>query len=430
MGKVGQVAIHLIEGKAKGLRLVEYGNWAGRGIGGPAAAWHSLMARPEMAQAGLFFLKRPPSAFFQKGVIQVGMGMELRRALQWATAEDPLDFDIAEMLVFVRRWGWENPDELAYLGTLLREQAKAQPGLELLNTVGKHSKLELALQADLERDLEHMLELLLLFGFEWEDVELEKKGDGMQAQSLNPSYTAAIQPNELIIGKYHLAEKKGIKATMDIVDGKFIVRKGSHANKREFKGMADNYKKIRLRLVKEGVLIDGGEDVYIFSQDYAFESASTSASVIRGAQTAGPRSWYDENNVSLRGIENDNHSIHGAPEKYSVSGDPDTPLGTYRIIGKHVKASMDLVGKQCLVKRGSQALKSSPGSIWVGSEKIREQLIEKGILADQGEDHFVFTQDYLFSNVTIASEIVLGRKSRSWKSWCDKDGNFPKKENE
>lgn len=429
MGKVGQVAIHLIEGKAKGLRLVEYGNWAGRGIGGPAAVWASLLVRPEMEQAGLFFLKRSPSAF-QKGVVQVGMAMELRPALQ-AIVDNPTYTDIVEVLVFVRRWGWENPDELPYLIYRFREIADGHSSLQVLGAASRTVRLPERKTCDaLGVDLDHMLDLLTLSGFDWEDVELEKKGDGMRARSLNPSDTAAIQPDELIIGKYHLAEKKGIKATMDIVDGKFIVRKGSHANKREFKGMADNYKKIRLRLVKEGVLIDGGEDVYIFSQDYAFESASTSASVIRGAQTAGPRSWYDENNVSLRGIENDNHSIHGAPEKYSVSGDPNTPLGTYRIIGKHVKATMDLVGKQCLVKRGSQALKSSPGSIWVGSEKIREQLIEKGILVDQGEDHFVFTQDYLFSNVSIASEIVLGRKSRSWKSWCDKDGNFPKKENE
>lgn len=371
MGKVGQVAIHLLEGSPKGLRIVEYGNWAGRGLIAPRAEVEKLLARQEMALGGLYFLKRPATATRGAEVL-FGMATELRPAVQ-AMAADPLLDDVTEVLVFVRRWGWTEPMELAYLAQAFLDIAQDHPRLAPHGVVQRPGRPAHAMRMALESDLDQLMILLAICGFEWEmaateavsefeigDLDTEQtKESPLQTLPVPPMHTPPASPrgrprkeapktaakeikeqvslfqdrNEIqkdqedIIdplglaieeaapnGKYHLADKR-YPATMDIVEGKYVVRKGSYAKKNDQPSMADNYRKLRKRLIEDGVLLDAGEDLFVFTEDCAFDSPSTSASVVRGAQTAGTRFWYDENNVSLRGIQEDNHSLHETHRK-------------------------------------------------------------------------------------------------------------------
>jgi hypothetical protein len=109
-----------------------------------------------------------------------------------------------------------------------------------------------------------------------------------------------------IVGLYRIVQSKA-KATMDIVDGRYLVRKGSHASKVENPSLSPTYVALRKRLLETGILVDDGA-FYSFATDCSFTSPSAAANVVRGAQSPGPRMWVDAENRSLRGIVNDDTS--------------------------------------------------------------------------------------------------------------------------
>lgn len=79
-----------------------------------------------------------------------------------------------------------------------------------------------------------------------------------------------------------------------IVDGrKLVVLKGSTAMRN---GSPDVKRdaKYRDQLVQEGVLTPSpNPELYVFSRDYEFESASRAGGVIKDGNTSGPQSWRD-----------------------------------------------------------------------------------------------------------------------------------------
>lgn len=77
-----------------------------------------------------------------------------------------------------------------------------------------------------------------------------------------------------------------------------------------------------------------------------------------------------------------------------------------------------------VVKAGSQAMGEFVPSMhkhFPGVVAWREELIVMGVLALQ-EEHYVFTQDYVFSSPSAASDMVLGRSSNGRVEWKDAQG--------
>lgn len=58
-----------------------------------------------------------------------------------------------------------------------------------------------------------------------------------------------------------------------------------------------------------------------------------------------------------------------------------------------------------------------------GTERLsqREELISSGLLKEQ-DGHYILQENKLFSSVSTASSIVLGRRSNEWLDWKNKDG--------
>lgn len=81
-------------------------------------------------------------------------------------------------------------------------------------------------------------------------------------------------------------------------DGGFTVRIGSTA-------MVNGSPKVkrdrplRDKLLREGVLVpDGDPDLYRFTRDYEFTSASAAAGVIKDGNSSGPQQWLHETTKS------------------------------------------------------------------------------------------------------------------------------------
>ncbi|OYD07275.1 GIY-YIG nuclease family protein [Paludifilum halophilum] len=51
--------------------------------------------------------------------------------------------------------------------------------------------------------------------------------------------------------------------------------------------------------------------------------------------------------------------------------------------------------------------------------KVRQRLVEGAIVRDKG-DHYLFTENHLFSSPSAAASVVLGRSANGWMEWKDK----------
>lgn len=78
-----------------------------------------------------------------------------------------------------------------------------------------------------------------------------------------------------------------------VLNGQFVVTKGSTARAAEADGLPSYLRDQRRRLIESGVLaaVAGNKDVFAFTQDWAFDSPSAAAAVVCGTGISGPAYW-------------------------------------------------------------------------------------------------------------------------------------------
>ena len=74
-----------------------------------------------------------------------------------------------------------------------------------------------------------------------------------------------------------------------------------------------------------------------------------------------------------------------------------------------------------VVFKSSKAAAITVNSMMSSFIKIRQKLIDEGILIDKG-DFFEFSDDYIFSSPSTAAVIVMGRSANGLTEWKSKDG--------
>lgn len=91
-----------------------------------------------------------------------------------------------------------------------------------------------------------------------------------------------------------IAFKGQVRATAILEDEHFVVLKGSKARKKWVGKMGgqygDGYSHLFYELINKGILVPEG-DTNVFTESYAFKSASASAAVVLGRTSAGPIEW-------------------------------------------------------------------------------------------------------------------------------------------
>lgn len=87
----------------------------------------------------------------------------------------------------------------------------------------------------------------------------------------------------------------------------------------------------------------------------------------------------------------------------------------------NIKASGELVDEGFLVHKGSfsEIINKKGVSPWI--LKLREKLVEEGILIIQ-DIVLVFTSDYIFNSPSAAAATVLAGAANGWARWKNKDG--------
>jgi predicted GIY-YIG superfamily endonuclease len=101
----------------------------------------------------------------------------------------------------------------------------------------------------------------------------------------------------------------------------------------------------------------------------------------------------------------------------------------YQIKTKKLNAKLIETDKGYVVLSGSECSKQTSSSISDGWVKLRSKLIETGVLVDNG-DCYIFTEDAIFSSISAAAAIVLGRQAAGPVEWVDSGGKTYKQNQE
>jgi len=108
---------------------------------------------------------------------------------------------------------------------------------------------------------------------------------------------------------------------------------------------------------------------------------------------------------------------------------PSTESIVYQIKTKKLDARMIETDKGYVVLSGSHCIKQTSTSISDGWIKLRSKLIETGVLIDGGE-HYLFKENAVFSSISAAAAVVLGRQAAGPVEWIDKNGKTYKQNQE
>ena len=87
--------------------------------------------------------------------------------------------------------------------------------------------------------------------------------------------------------------------------------------------------------------------------------------------------------------------------------------------GVEASAHEDVAG--FVVLKGAQAVKTEVQSLWSHYSALRADLVEQGVLIDEGS-HYVFSQDQVFSGPSSAAGVILGVDGYARSDWVTKEG--------
>jgi predicted GIY-YIG superfamily endonuclease len=122
-------------------------------------------------------------------------------------------------------------------------------------------------------------------------------------------------------------------------------------------------------------------------------------------------------------------SVLKQSETNDISDQPITNNVIYIVKSKKVSAKLIETDKGYVVLSGSQSSKQTSSSISEGWIKQRNKLIETGILTDGGE-FYIFKENAIFSSISAATAVVLGRQAAGPVEWVDANGKTFKQNQE
>lgn len=269
----------MTEGTEFGPRIIEIGNWVGKGVYCPRVAIPNILTRPEVNNPGVYFLKSLPKSDAFSERIYIGEAENIGVRLRQHLADPNKDFE--ELAFFISKDELLTKTQIKFLESKFIQHANEAKSAEIDN--GNLPSLPTLHEADIS-DMEYFREqiklILPIMGFKF----------------LVP--TVVQNPPDNSKNKYgSVSDGYRIKsplfsATMYESDQGYIVTAGSQANKQITPSMSETYRRLRQQLIESGIIVDDGEFLK-FTQDTVFSSPSAASNIVLGRQSAGPIEWID-----------------------------------------------------------------------------------------------------------------------------------------
>jgi len=111
------------------------------------------------------------------------------------------------------------------------------------------------------------------------------------------------------------------------------------------------------------------------------------------------------------------------PEAGAVDSSPPPPEFVYSGEGFSAECVVDLDAGQFVVKAGSKARRLESPSLQPTYKNLRSQLQASGVLTSFDASSLVFSQDYSFSAITAAAQVVSGTTVNGRTVWKTKVGD-------
>lgn len=276
------IKLFLPFGDPKRLRTAEISNWNGKAVAAPRTELDRLLERPEVEQAGVYFLigTDPDSG---KPRAYIGEAEIIRERLKQHRAKD---FWVSA-IVFISKDDNLTKAHIRYLEGRLIDDASKAGRVILENTQTSGAKLPESDREDMEVYLSKIHQLLPVLGSD------------IVTPLLKATDPRSNLEEELI------CSIKGLVARGRRTPNGFVVLQGSQVviENRPSAPIRHPYVvSLRQRLVDDRTLVleDG---FYRFTKDAEFSSPSAAASVVRGGGSNGLVEWKDKSGRLLKDIE-------------------------------------------------------------------------------------------------------------------------------
>jgi len=297
------IRLFLADGTPHGLLTAEIMNWTGHVLTGPRSKLVELVQRPECARTGVYFLVGPDPENSKRSKVYIGESDDVVGHLeQHNRPEEQGGKDFWERVCLVT--SKEQSLTRAHVKDLERrliELFRYASRCELVNgAANDYGLLPEADCSDMMFFLEHVYAVLPVLGYDFLTPisEAPASPEAIEPPLLNaPQAHPARQiddaapdgGSESPLFKLEIHEHK-LRALARVVDGQFIVLKGSQAL-HYMSDTAGGYLKLYNQLVGNGVLVPNGDLLLTFSEHQVFSSPRAAASVVCGHPVDGRATW-------------------------------------------------------------------------------------------------------------------------------------------
>ena len=285
------IRLFLVDGSPSGLLTAEIMNWTGHALTGPRTSLPELVKRPECSRTGIYFLVGPDPNNTARPLVYIGESDDVAKRLKQHNQPEGeggkggKDFWERVCLITSKDQNLTKA-HVKYLESRLIQIATASGRCGIKNgTSHDYTILPEADLADMAFFIEQIRTILPVLSLDFLREPVTKTRTAEQSQSL---------PFELSLPKYN------ITARAQEIDGEFIVLADSQAREK-WVGVQGSYKGLFDQLVEDGVLIQNGSKLRVFSKDHAFTSPSAAAAVISGRSANGRISWFVEGSKQTYG---------------------------------------------------------------------------------------------------------------------------------
>lgn len=278
------VKIYLKEGTPNSLLIVEIFNWTGKVLVIPRSQLFQLKDRSEVKQTGVYVLVGQDLDEPLKEHVYIGESDNVWERLNKHDNDSSSSKDFwTRTIIVVSKDENITKAHARYLESKLIDLSYRAGRANLTNgTKPPETPLPESDKDDMDYFLEQVQMLLPVLGFSF-------------AQSIPSSESLkdtsrSIMPNSSPLFSLNLSG--GGFAQAREVDGEFIVLKDSQAKKDASPSLQQNYVSRRRQLYQEHKLFDSEDKNFlIFSDNVAFPSPSTAASVVMGSSQNGHLVW-------------------------------------------------------------------------------------------------------------------------------------------
>jgi hypothetical protein len=281
-GKGKSVRLFLVDGTAGGLVTAEIINWTGKVLAGPRTRLADLLKRSEAGRSGVYALLGQNPESPHKPCLYVGEADNVGERLKIHAKDETKEFWEHTFLVVSKD---ENLTKAhgRYLEARLITSIDGTGRVKLINkTMPPLPPLPEGDRADMEAFLQQMQIVLPVLG-----LDIFKK---LPTSAAGETVPPAGAPTFVIQTKSK-DDAVAVRAEATLVDGEFIVRRGSTARRKQ--GVQNSYARRRDELISDGLLAAHPQehDLLVFTADVPFASTSAAAAIVLNRNSRGPREW-------------------------------------------------------------------------------------------------------------------------------------------